>query len=51
MFMVICNILYYVGIVVAGIAMIGIIARAMNAIEYEYNRKQIMKAEGIIINN
>lgn len=50
MFYIICNILYYIGIVVAGIAIIGIIARGMNIIENEYDKKQNMKTHGVIIN-
>lgn len=51
MFIIICNILYYIGIIVAGIAMLLIIARAANAFEFEFiTKKQIMKANGIIDN-
>ena len=49
MFMVICNILYYIGLVVAGIAIVATIVKETNIIEYEYNRKQIMIEQGTLI--
>ena len=48
MFYVICNILYYIGMIVAAIAIIACIARAMNAFTFEfYTKKQINKANGV----
>ena len=52
MFIVICNILYYLGAIVAGIATLLFVVRAFNAFEFEFvTKKQIMKQQGVITNN
>ena len=51
MFIIICNILYYIGIIVAGIATLLFVVRAFNAFEFEFvTKKQIMKANGMFNN-
>ena len=44
MFYIICNILYYIGMIVAAGVLLGVIAKAASAFEFEFfTRKQINK--------
>lgn len=48
MFIVICNILYYTGIIVAGIAVFGIVARMANVFELVFvTRNQVNKEQKV----
>ncbi len=48
MFYIISNILYYLGLIVSGIAVFGVAVRTVNIIEFEFiTKKQINIQEGV----
>ena len=52
MFYVICNILYYIGLIVGGLALFGIAVRMLNIIEFELiTKKEINRKEGVYAEN